>query len=194
MEKTRKTRKIRRKRNERKSGIMRLLFTFTISALIVISAFSGCKSQPPPTPAKSVKPQGQISTPVQPEVTQAQAQETEQAEGYVYQPRDRRDPFVPLIATKKSQKKAALKVGTLESYDISEFALLAIAQKSEKYFALLVTPDNRSFTVHKGTVIGISKGRVEEISKNKVVIVEYSKDYKGDIHPKQITLELLKER
>jgi Tfp pilus assembly protein PilP len=174
---------------------MRLLTTFTILALIVISAFSGCKSQPPAPPAKAVKPQGQASPAVQPEVTQAQAVETAQAEGYVYQPRDRRDPFVPLLATtKKSQKRAAGKVSTLESYDISEFALKAVAQKGEKYFALLATPDNRSFTVHKGTAIGFNKGRVEEISKNKVVIVEYSKDYKGDIHPKQITLELSKER
>jgi len=169
---------------------MRLLTIFTILALIVISVFSGCKSQPPPPPAKAVIPQGQG-----PAVTQAQTVETAQAEGYVYQPRDRKDPFVPLIATtKKSQKRAAGKVSTLESYDISEFTLLAVAQKGDKSFALLATPDNRSFTVHKGTAIGFNKGRVEEISKNKVVIVEYSKDYKGDIHPKQITLELSKER
>ena len=170
---------------------MRFLTIFSILALIVISAFSGCKGQPPTPPAKAVKPQGQTS----PAVTQAQTVETAQAEGYVYQPRDRRDPFVPLIATtKKSQKRAAGKVSTLESYDISEFTLLAVAQKGEKSFALLATPDNRSFTVHIGTAIGYNKGRVEEISKNKVVIVEYSKDYKGDIHPKQITLELSKER
>lgn len=175
---------------------MRLRTIITILALIVISAFSGCKSQPPPPPAKAVKPQEQASPAVQPEATQAQAVETAQAEGYVYQPRDRRDPFVPLIATtKKSQRKgSAGRTGTLESYDISEFALLAVAQKGDKSFALLATPDNRSFTVHKGTVIGFNKGMVEEISKNKVVIVEYSKDYKGDIHPKQITLELSKER
>ena len=176
---------------------MRLLTTFIITVFIVISALSGCKSQPPSPPAKAVKPQGQVSPPAGPaDVKQAEApKETVQEEGYEYQPRDRRDPFVSLIApTQKSQKKQTGKLGTLESYDISEFVLLAIAEKGEKYFALLATPDNRSFTVRKGTIIGLNKGRVEEITSNKVVIVEYSKDYSGDIHPKQITLEFLKER
>lgn len=175
---------------------MRLLTTFIISAFIVISAFSGCKSQPPSPPAKAVKPQGQVSPAGPAEVKQAEApKETVQGDGYEYQPRDRRDPFVPLIVpTQKSSKKETGKLGTLESYDISEFVLLAIAEKGEKYFALLATPDNRSFTVKKGTIIGLNKGRVEEITSKKVVIVEYSKDYSGDIHPKQITLEFLKER
>lgn len=176
---------------------MRLLTTFIITVLIVISAFWGCQGKPPSPPAKTVKPQGQVSPSAQPEVKQLQAptQETMQEEGYVYQPRDRRDPFVSLIVpTLKSQKKGAGKIGTLESYDISEFRLLAIVEKGEKYFALLATPDNRAFTVSKGAIVGYNKGRVEEITKNKVLIVEYSKDYKGDIHPKQITLEFLKER
>lgn len=175
---------------------MRLFTTFIITVFIVISAFSGCKSQPPSPPAKAVKPQGQVSTAAPAEVKQAEApaQKTGQEEGYEYQPRDRRDPFVSLIVpTQKSQKKETGKVGTLESYDISEFVLLAIAEKGEKYFALLATPDNRSFTVRKGTIIGFNKGRVEEITSNKVIIVEYSKDYSGDIHPKQVTLEF-KER
>jgi Tfp pilus assembly protein PilP len=189
-----KREKRRRRRNERESGIMRLLTTFIITAFIVISALSGCKSQPPSPPAKAVKPQGSIS-PATAEVKQSEAtKETEQEQGYEYQPRDRRDPFVPLIVpTNKSQKREAGKLGTLQSYDISEFVLLAIAEKGGKYFALLVTPDNRSFTVRKGTIIGLNKGRVEEITSNKVVIGEYSKDYSGDIHPKQITLEF-KER
>jgi Tfp pilus assembly protein PilP len=174
---------------------MRFIITFAISALIVISAFLGCKGQQSTAPAKAVKPLGQASTAVQPEAPQAQTQETERAEGYVYQPRDRRDPFVPLVAAKqKAQKKSVGTSGTLESYDISEFTLLAIAQKGAKDYALLSTPDNRSFTVRKGTVIGFNKGRVEEISKDKVKIVEYSKDYKGDIHSKQVTLEFSKER
>jgi Tfp pilus assembly protein PilP len=165
--------------------------------VIFISAFLGCQSKSPSQPAKTVKPQGQVTPSSQPEGNQLQspAQESMQAEGYVYQPRDRRDPFVSLIVpTKKSQKMGTGRVGTLESYDISEFRLLAIAEKGEKYFALLATPDNRSFTVRKGTIVGFNKGRVEEITRNKVLIVEYSKDYKGDIHPKQITLEFLKER
>jgi len=174
---------------------MKVIIIFTISTLIVISAFLGCKGNQPAPPPKAVKTLGQESTAVQPEALQAQKQEAEPAEGYVYQPRDRRDPFVPLVVAKqKSQKKLSGISGTLQSYDISEFTLLAIAQKGETYYALLSTPDNRAFTVRKGTVIGFNRGRVEEITKDKVMIVEYSKDYKGDIHSKQVTLEFSKER
>ncbi len=176
---------------------MNFLITLIIAMLIISSAFSGCKNQQPSPTAKTTAAQQQASQTVQPAVEQAAAppQETMVEEGYVYQPRDRRDPFIPLIvSTQKWHKKEAGKVGTLESYDISEFVLSAIAEKGGKYFALLVTPDNRSFTVSKGTIIGFNKGRVEEITRNKVVLVEYSKDYRGDTKPKQITLEFLKER
>lgn len=192
-----KREKRRRRKNEKESGIMRLLTTFIITIFIFISAFTGCQNQPPSPPVKTVKPQGPVTPSPQPGVDQPQtpAQETVQEEGYVYQPRDRRDPFVSLIVpARKLQAKGSGKVGTLESYDISEFRLLAIVEKGKKYFALLATPDNRSFTVSKGTSLGFNKGRVEEITRNKVLIIEYSKDYKGDVHPKQITLEFLRER
>ncbi|MBI4848260.1 MAG: pilus assembly protein PilP [Nitrospirae bacterium] len=163
---------------------------------IALSSYYGCKGQPAP-PAKTAKPQAEATAKNEPAAGQAPAvaQETPPAEGYVYQPGDRRDPFVPLIVTtKKAQRKAAGKPGTLESYDISEFTLLAIAKKGAQYYALLVTPDNRSFSVKRGTVIGYNNGKVEEITKNKVMLVEYSKDFKGDLQPKRITLEFQKER
>jgi len=161
--------------------------------LLVIPVLEGCEKRPPVTEkpgsaAPLVKPPTQE--------VEAAAQEAAPEEGYIYQPGDRRDPFVPLIvSTKKTGTKGegTGRLGTLESYDISEFALLAIAKKGEKNYALLITPDNRSFSVSKGTIIGLNKGRVEEITGSKVILVEYSKDFRGDTRPKHITLEL-KER
>ncbi|NOZ67666.1 MAG: pilus assembly protein PilP [Deferribacteres bacterium] len=113
-------------------------------------------------------------------------------EGYVYQRRGRRDPFTPLIVPLKKQKKDKSKVGTIEGYDLNEFALTAIAKKGDEYYALLVTPDNRSFTVKEGDTIGMNNGKVKEITSDKVRMVEYIRNYKGELRPRQIILEFHK--
>lgn len=180
----------------KKKKLIKLVTAVVATLVILTPVLQGCEKK---QPAKVEKPQTEASPLVKPQEQQvaAASQETAGEEGYVYQPRDRRDPFMPLIVPKKKAETkltGAGRLGTLESYDISEFALLAIAKKGDKYYALLVSPDNRSFTVSKGTRIGLNKGRVEEITDNKIVLMEYSKDFRGDTRPKQVTLELLKER
>jgi len=180
----------------KKTKIIKHIAAVVVALSLFTPVLQGCEKK---QPVKIEKPHAEASPSVKPEVQQGEAasQEAAREEGYVYQPGDRRDPFEPLIVPKKKSEtklSGAGRSGTLESYDISDFALLAIAKKGEKYYALLVTPDNRSFTVRKGTRIGLNKGRVEEITGNKIVLMEYSKDFRGDTRPKQITLELLKER
>lgn len=166
---------------------------FFITIYAISFSFYGCNSQPPPLPAKKAKKPDAVKSVIEPVSQEDTAvNETFQA-GYVYEQKGRRDPFVPLIVpTKKLEIKDDLKTGTLEGYDLSEFSLSAIARKGSRYFALIVAPDNRSFTVHKGTVIGLSKGKVEEISEDKVTLVEYTKNFKGELKPRKITLEFHK--
>ena len=163
--------------------------------MIIMLAGYGCGDKTPSRPVKKVAPPKAI----QPVAATPAASDEEEAlqdmghEGYIYQQRDRRDPFVPLIVpTKKLEGNAVRKIGTLESYDISEFKLSAIATKNTEYFALLVTPDNRSFTVHKGSIIGLSKGKVNQILSDKVILVEYSKDFRGEFKERQLILEFRK--
>lgn len=171
------------------------LSTLLLSGLIfVLFSMYGCGNKTAAPPAQTAKPQGVITT-AQAPVPQPDSsiEETVTQEGYIYDQRDRRDPFVPLIVPKKSvQKRDGSKAGTLEDYDLSEFVLSAIARKGRTFFALLITPDNRSFTVRKGTVIGLSKGKVKKITKDTLMLVEYSRDYRGEIKPRQIMLELHK--
>lgn len=156
--------------------------------------FYGC-GEKPSAPVKAAKKQGakkEVSPALAPPTEAVVAEATESA-GYVYQQRDRRDPFDPLIVPKKQAiKREGARDGTLGGYDISEFVLVAIANKGTEYFALLTTPDNRSFTVSKGTTIGLSKGKVKDISKDKVVLVEYSVNYRGELKPREIILEFHK--
>jgi Tfp pilus assembly protein PilP len=158
-----------------------------IAALFI---FYGCSSPPPPPPKPVAQQAPQPAAAVESETL---LKGTKFEDGYDYEQRNRRDPFITLVVpTKKKQKAEELKIGTLEGYDISEFVLAGIAKRGHEYFALLTTPDHRSFTVVEGNVIGLNKGRVEEITENKIVFVEYSRDYRGDLKPKRITLEFVK--
>ncbi|GBE03488.1 Pilus assembly protein, PilP [bacterium BMS3Abin09] len=168
---------------------MRYRVTLITALITAVFAFYGCESPPPP-PKPVVK---KIQNTVDVSKTETALKGTKFEDGYLYEQRNRRDPFVALVVpVKKRLNNEEIKIGTLEGYDISEFVLAAIAKRGAEYFALLITPDNRSFTVTKGHIIGLNKGRVEDISKDKIVFVEYSRDYMGKLKPKKITLEFVK--
>ena len=158
--------------------------------MVVVILLAGCQDPPLQVPKKPVR-----TAPVQsPAALQPVAlQEAAGDKGYIYDQNGRRDPFMPLITPKRSKRtRDAVKAGTIESYDIKEFTLSAIVKKEEGNYALLVTPDNRSFTVSVGTVVGLHGGIVEEILDDKVVLVENSKDYRGKLKQKKVTLEFHK--
>ena len=167
---------------------------FIALLILAVPVFYGCESKPKPSPAKkpATSPAQNAGAELQP-VTLAELQETDDQKGYIYDQRGRSDPFVPLIIRKQSlSQKESARTGTLESYDLSEFSLAAIVGKAGRYYALIVTPDNRSFTVSEGTVIGINKGTVNEVTGDKMIMVEYSKDYMGNLKPRKIILEFHK--
>ena len=173
------------------------IFRYFIGGLLVlIFTAYGCSDTPPTVrqapPTNTAQPAAAQQA-AQPPLAELLADDTLMQKGYIYDRKDRRDPFIPLIfPTKKLVSKEKAKTGTLESYDLTEFVLAAIAKMGTKYYALLVTPDRRSFTVFKGTRIGLSKGKVKNISDNKVVLVEESRDYKGTLKPREIILEFTK--
>jgi Tfp pilus assembly protein PilP len=175
---------------------MKSVITLISALLFIIVSVAGCSDSKPPKradkkPVKSVK---KPETGTKIGGAEPVLQDTDKESGYVYEQRERRDPFDPLIKpTKKTDKKGGTRVtGTLESYDITVFTLAAIIKKQREFIALLVAPDNRSFSVRKGDVIGLNKGKVEHISGNEVVLSESSPDYKGELKFKRVTLELKK--
>jgi len=170
-----------------------LIIVFVLASLLL--PFSGCsKKKPPPPPKKAGVKKG---IEIKPEELKSLAEESlPESKGYIYEPAGRRDPFAPLVVVRREAKAGGEKrrpLGTLESYDIGDFSLLAIVKKRGRYYALLLAPDNKSFTVNEGDIIGLHNGRVEEISRNRVVIVEYTVDYRGNKKPREVVLELHKE-
>jgi|Deesub1362A_J573_1020465.scaffolds.fasta_scaffold01601_13 type IV pilus assembly protein PilP len=177
--------KIKRFKNKRILGLISIL-----SLLLLFHACgSGTELQKKPAIKKKIIQQ-KIEKEYE-EMQQALLESPILHKGYVYERRGRRDPFEPLIKPKRVKKKGT-KIGTLESYDLSDFTLMAIAKKGSEYYALLVTPDNRAFTVVKGMRIGLNNGRVKEITSERVVLVEYSRDYMGELKSRKIILELRK--
>ena len=161
-----------------------------IGILALLFIVYGCGDSPP-SPAKpvAVKPPAAV----QPAPPSAVAdEEAPEQQGYVYDRRNRRDPFLPLIQPRKIKPINKTKPGTLESYEFKEFSLAAIVKMGTQYYALLVTPDNRSFTVFEGNTIGLNKGTVKEITAKKIILVEYSEDYTGEKIPREIILEFSK--
>ncbi|UCF87489.1 MAG: pilus assembly protein PilP [Nitrospiraceae bacterium] len=113
--------------------------------------------------------------------------------GYVYEPGGRRDPFIPLVdvSRQKEVTKSPRVLGTLESYDLPDFKVIAIVDKGQgRYSGLLLAPDNKSFVVRVGTVIGLKKGKIVNISRDRIIVTENIKDYKGELIPREVVLEL----
>lgn len=149
---------------------------------------SGCKKE-------SVSPQTKGAQTERKEIqTQLIPQEIPgpEEQGYIYNSKGRRDPFTSLIAVTKEKEKKGRVAGTLEGYDIGDFKLIATAQKEGQYYGLLLAPDNKSYTVREGTTLGLHKGKVKKIANDKVIIIEYIKDYKGKLTRREIVLELRK--
>ncbi|TNF56195.1 hypothetical protein EP227_01075 [bacterium] len=113
--------------------------------------------------------------------------------GFVYEPGGRRDPFIPLvdISRQKEATKSPRVLGTLESYDLPDFKVIAIVDKGQgRYSGLLLAPDNKSFVVRVGTVMGLKKGKIVNISRDRIIVTENIKDYKGELIPREVVLEL----
>jgi Tfp pilus assembly protein PilP len=171
------------------------LFAGMLFVLVIVLTISyGCKKSSKPARAKKAVQPAQQVVEVAPEIPASEVKKDEdEIAGYVYNRRERRDPFKPLIESRKrSSGKASTAIGTLESYDISDFVVQGIAKKGGNYFALLQSPDNKSFTVNKGVSIGFNNGTIEDITPNEVITREEFTDSFGNLKSRQIILELHK--
>ncbi len=112
-----------------------------------------------------------------------------------YDPKGRRDPFLSVVALTKQkiEKKRKKKVNPLENYDVADFKVLGIVFDGKRYYASVMLPDGKAFTVTKGMTVGLYDGKIIDISPNQLVVREYVMDYKGRLKPKDTILKLRKE-
>ena len=170
---------------------MPLMVSNSLAVLIVIAiiALIGCDgkaSSPNPT---IEKPKTAVSAPS----PAAKEEPKAEKEVYVYEQKGRRDPFMSLVQISKEKPKRLSGKRPVENFDVDEIKLVAILWDTRQYYALITLPDNKSYTIRKGMTLGLYGGKVEDITKDKVLIREHVKDYRGQPKTKDTILKLRKE-
>ena len=167
-----------------------LLFIALMSTCCLTVTACGDKKSAPKKP-EAKKPQ-QTAAAAPSGTTQKEELKAEK-EVYTYEPKGRRDPFVPLTDVVKAKPQKKKGSAPIEDFDVDEIKLIAIAWDSQQYFAMVTLPDNKSYTIKKGMTLGLYGGKVREITRDTVIITEQTKDYKGQIKTKDTILKLRKE-
>jgi type IV pilus assembly protein PilP len=164
---------------------------YLLFMILLVFSFASCGKEQAPAKkpmAEKVKPAG-----IKEENKEAgEVKQVELAE-YRYEAKGRRDPFLSLLEMTKKKPLKKKGASPFESYDIEEIKLLAIAwNNNNKYYALVMLPDKKTYTITVGMPLGLQGGKVEKITKDTVVIRELVKDYKGEIKPRDSILKLHK--
>jgi Tfp pilus assembly protein PilP len=162
-------------------------FTIAVSATLIIGGCTG-KNQPAPKPAVS-KPKAPAAAAAG---TAKPAEKVEQ-EVYEYEARGRRDPFMSLVVVAKQRPNVKKKANPIENYDVSEIKLSAIVWDKKQYYALITLPDNKSYTIKAGMTLGLYGGKVQDITRDSVLVREQIKDYRGRLKTKDTLLKLRNE-
>jgi type IV pilus assembly protein PilP len=165
-----------------------LIVSTLLTAMLMLPA---CGDKQPAAPKKpeAAKPQPAATAP---QAAGKQAEIKVEKEVYAYEPKGRRDPFTSLVEIKIA-KKPLKGSPDIESFDVEEIKLIAIAWDRQQSYAMVTLPDNKSFTIRKGMTLGIYGGKVSEIKRDSVIITEQVKDYKGQLKTKNTILKLRKE-
>lgn len=158
--------------------------------IFLLLPFGGCKKEQPVVK----KPMAEKVTPAEVEKDTKKSEEAGKVakEEYLYDSKGRRDPFLSLVVVSKQELERKKGVTPIESFGVEEINLIAIAWEKNKYYALIMLPDGKSYTITEGMTLGLQGGKVQKVTKDMVIIRENIKDYKGAIVPKDTVLKLHK--
>ncbi|BCB95500.1 hypothetical protein JZK55_04220 [Dissulfurispira thermophila] len=152
------------------------IYSFNVISPVLLNTALPKKQASPETPKK--------------EDTSKKASDMKTVTVVEYTAMKRRDPFIPLIVKAEAKPKSLIPI---ESYDVSEFKLIAILWDKTKYYAVITLPDGKSYTIREGIKLGLHGGKVYKITKDSVIIREHLRDYKGVLSPKDTILKLRRE-
>lgn len=174
-----------------------------ISALLTISAASGCKKDgdsPPSPPAPVPAPH---KAEVKPTAVVQKAVSTAKV-GQALTPfsfKSRKDPFKPLIAPPEPAaakapspvKRKAVDALPIQSYEASRFVVTGIITGLKENKALLVDPAGKGYVVKTGMLIGDNGGHVTKITPSYLEVSEQYIDGKKHTKIRKIVLPLAKK-
>lgn len=113
-------------------------------------------------------------------------------EPFLYEPNDRRDPFLPLLAARDAAALAGAGAGVggikpdlnrpkepLEEFPLDSVRMVGTITQKKQAFALIKAPDNVVHRVTVGDHIGQNFGKITAISETEVVLMEIIPDGLG---------------
>jgi type IV pilus assembly protein PilP len=113
----------------------------------------------------------------------------EVTEGYAYDPKSRRDPFLSLTRLLKVDKTRA-EMPPLQRVQISDLKLLGIMWGGYGYYGLVQTPDGKGYTVKEGVLMGTNNGIITTITDKAIIVSEPSIDIMGNKSTKDVEILL----
>ena len=111
-------------------------------------------------------------------------------EPFVYEPGDRRDPFLPILQSRDAALAAAGGAGSirpdlnrpkepLEEFPLDALRMVGTITMQQRAFALIRAPDAVVHRVSVGDHLGQNYGKITGISETEVVLIEIIPDGLG---------------
>ncbi|HMO01828.1 MAG TPA: pilus assembly protein PilP [Oligoflexia bacterium] len=113
------------------------------------------------------------------QLTDAALKVLNEPDAFIYDPTGKSDPFRPFDLSPKTQKSKNLT--PLERFTLGQLRLAATLGAGDTATALVETAEGRGYTVKKGTKIGPNGGEVVEILKDRIIILEQTVDFTGQV-------------
>lgn len=164
--------------------------------LLAMVGLMGCSEEP----LESEQP---VNPPKKKEVVQEENKDVkstpaEQEVAFTYNAENRRNPFKPLISPKIEPKEVVAVsrpqavLTPLERYDTHEYKLVGVIAGRGGDYAMVESPDGKTYNFKVGTRIGKREGVVQKITDGEVVIKEIIRYDTGDTKEVETTLSLNK--
>ena len=104
-----------------------------------------------------------------------------------------KDPFKSFIKTEVpviDEDDGDVPLTPLQKYKLAQIKLVAIIWSIEEPVAMFEDDAGEGYIVKKGTLIGKRKGKVSGIFKDRVVVEQRVRDFKGNIKIEEVSIEL----
>lgn len=103
----------------------------------------------------------------------------------------KRNPFQTFLYTKKPS--VSFKVGEvpLFQYSLSSLKIVGIMEREGTYFAMIQTPDNKSYIITVDSIIGVNRARVVSINDNSINLIENTYNALGQAHTIKVVMKIV---
>lgn len=146
------------------------VFSVTLAFLLATHWMTPSFSQTPPSSASAHA--GKVNFKPPPDATEIASEIQGFLEPYIYDSKNRRDPFQPYREFKIPDAAQAVLLSPLQRFDLDKLKLVGILWDVHHPKAMFVDPNNEVHIAGRDEGIGRRNGYIAEIREGEVVIVE----------------------